>query len=365
MATRTLYFDESGYTGYNLLDKNQPIFAIASTDIAPSLANEILRASFPRYRGREYKFTNIWRSSNKKGLIEFGRHLSDLEDQIFCWVMDKSFVVLTKIVDFLIEPCLTNAGYDFYSDGFCWKYTNHIYFGFREFAPPSLLARLLTSYQRFSRQPSETELRRLQRVLHGLKANAPEEVAAYLDQMELGAKVFPEFHDFATFRQSNEIQVTSMMATIAHWRIARSEDFEVVHDATANFFRRREIWERMTNSDVPNQIHQKGDGTPVEFPLRVTSTTPVNSETNHSVQFCDILAGLTTRVFDQRIGDSDRALLDNVINVGLGNIDYNGVRPGTIFPDRIPPKRLSGPDKVDEMTEIIFGQHHATRGDNS
>lgn len=33
MATKTLYFDESGYTGYNLLDPAQPVFAIASTGV--------------------------------------------------------------------------------------------------------------------------------------------------------------------------------------------------------------------------------------------------------------------------------------------------------------------------------------------
>ena len=32
-----------------------------------------------------------------------------------------------------------------------------------------------------------------------------------------------------------------------------------------------------------------------------------------------------------------------------------------IFPDRIPPKRLSGPDVVDQMTRIIFGPHNAER----
>jgi hypothetical protein len=94
-------------------------------------------------------------------------------------MMDKQFVVLTKIVDFLIEPFVTNAGYDFYADGFCWKYTNYIHFGLEQFAPPGLHERLLKAYQRFSREPSIGELRRLQRVLHGLKAEAPEELQIF------------------------------------------------------------------------------------------------------------------------------------------------------------------------------------------
>ena len=58
MVARTLYFDESGFTGDNLLDSTQPIFAIASTDLEPEVAEVILRETFPRYGGNEFKFSN-------------------------------------------------------------------------------------------------------------------------------------------------------------------------------------------------------------------------------------------------------------------------------------------------------------------
>jgi hypothetical protein len=362
LTVRTLYFDESGYTGYNLLDPVQPMFAIASTDISPDEAATILRESFPHYGGSEYKFTNVWRSNNRKGLVEFGRRLAPLGDRAFSWMMDKQFVVLTKIVDFLIEPFVTNAGYDFYADGFCWKYANYIHVGLEQFAPPGLYERLLKAYQRFSREPSMDELRRLQRVLQGLKTEAPEELQVFLDQMELGANLFTEFNHLPSFRDSSEIQVTSMVASVAHWRRTYTEDLEVVHDATANFFRRREIWERMTNADAPRQLLTRGDGTAIEFPLRVVATTPVDSKDNHSVQFCDVLAGLTTKIFDRRIGGADRDFLNDVIHAGMGALSYDGVRPSTTFPAQIPPRRLAGPDNVDKMTEVMFGPRNAHRG---
>jgi len=49
--------------------------------------------------------------------------------------IDKRFAVLTKIVDFLIGPYITDTGYDFYDGGFCWKYCNYIYFGLTQSAP--------------------------------------------------------------------------------------------------------------------------------------------------------------------------------------------------------------------------------------
>lgn len=69
MDIRTIYFDKSGYTGYNFLDRHQPVFAIASVDLSEERAEEILRNSFPRYQGDEFHFTNIWRSGHREGLL--------------------------------------------------------------------------------------------------------------------------------------------------------------------------------------------------------------------------------------------------------------------------------------------------------
>lgn len=358
MVTRVLYFDESGFTGYNLLDVTQPIFTVASTDIDASAAETILRQSFPNYRGAEFKFTNIWRSNNKLGLVEFGRQLSGLSDHAIAWMINKRFVVLTKIVDFLIEPYITAAGYDFYADGFCWKYANYIHFGLTQFATPELYDSLVKAYQTFSRGPSPQRLRNFQVQLGIMAASSQEYVRIFFEQMELGANLFENYHDLKTFKGSDELQVTSMLAVIGRWRNLYPEDFAVVHDASANFFRRRGLWERITNNNVPAQMHQVGDGTYVEFPLRVVSTTPMDSKDSYAIQFCDILAGLVTRQFDIRIDGDDRNLLDDVINVGLNAISYNGIQPSNIFPDKIPPRQLAGPDAVDRMTNIIFGSHN-------
>jgi hypothetical protein len=77
MPVRTIYFDEAGYTGYNLLDSVQPIFVIASVDIEEQLASEILQSSFPKYQGGEkaYPFDDGGTTSCKALLPEGSRNL--------------------------------------------------------------------------------------------------------------------------------------------------------------------------------------------------------------------------------------------------------------------------------------------------
>ncbi|MCR6733411.1 MAG: DUF3800 domain-containing protein [Afipia sp.] len=349
-----MYFDEAGFTGYNLLDPQQPIFTVASSDVGDDEAREILNASFPRYQGNEYKFTNIWGSGNRAGLLAFAERFSTLGSRAFVYIICKRFAVLTKIIDFLIEPMMTRAGYDFYSDGFAWKYSNYINYGLTEFADPSLFNAIVAAYQAFSRNPSGDSLRLLQWRLNVMKQSTDEPVQLFLDQMATGAELFDQYHDLETFRGSDELQLTTMHASIGHWRQRHSEDFEVIHDDSSNFLRHREMWERITNNNVPRQLHPMGDGTMVEYPLRVISTIAVDSRTSLGVQFCDILAGLAARQFSPATTGEDRAFMERLIKNGLGEFVFNGIRPDTVFPGQIPPRRLRGPDAVDQLMGIMF-----------
>lgn len=361
MGTRTLYFDEAGFTGSNLLDPQQPFFAIASTDIDDASADAILTGAFPRYRGAEVKFSAIWNSTNRKGLIPFARAFAESGRDGFVYMINKRFAVLTKLVDFLIEPYVTDAGYDFYADGFCWKYCNYIHFGFEQFAPPELLSAVVRAYQRFSRDPTRENLHGLQTLLGIMAGSTEQPVQVFLEQMELGARLLDRRADLSLFRGSDDLQMTTMVAIVCHWRQRYPEDFAVVHDASSNFLRSKAAWDCITNPDVPRQMHRSGDGSETEWPLRVISTTAVDSRASRAIQCCDLIAGLSNRHFDANLSAEDRAFLDEVIDAGLKGVPFNGIRPETVFPDQIPPRRRAGPDIVDQMTGIIFGAHNAAR----
>lgn len=352
MPTKTLYFDESGFTGANYLDEVQPFFVVASTDIDPARAEAILKKAFPRYAAAEFKFSNIWKS-HRDGLQQFGSALGELEHNAYLYMINKRFAVLTKIIDFLAEPIIRDSGYDFYADGYCWKYANYVHYGFEQFAPPELYDSVVRNYQRFSREPTEQNLNGLQALLRIMANSYEGEGQMFLEQMALGAELFHRYHNLDEFKATNDLQVTSVFASVARWRRKSADDFVIIHDATANFFRAKEVWDWVTSNEAPPEVQIGGDGSPLEFPLRVLSTTPTDSKDCYSVQFCDVLAGLATKMFDERIAGKERALLENAIKAGAGAIDFNGVRPGAVFPEDGLPRKLNGPDAVDKMLKIM------------
>lgn len=356
VSTKTLYFDESGFTGNNLLDKNQPIFTIASTDITPELAKEILYNSFPSYKGDEFKFQQIWKSKkHRKGLLEFSKQVQPLQKNIFFWITDKKFVALTKLVDFLIEPIIHRAGYDFYNKGYSWKYLNYIHFGLEQFSDPDLYDSIVHAYQKFSRNPSRTELRNLQHFFKNLSNSIHNENAIFLKQMATGAELFEEFYNLNKFKSTDEIQLTTMLGLITHWRQNHEEDFIVIHDASSNFSRNKSMWEKITNSSVPGQQHRLGDGSFVEFPLRIIKTESVDSKENYAVQFCDVLGGLANKISIPNPDIEQQSFLTEVLQAGIAELPFNGIRPQPIFPDNMVPEKLQGVDVVDQMVDIIKG----------
>lgn len=352
---KTIYFDESGFTGNNLLDMKQPIFTISSTDISPNDAKKILQNSFPTYMGEEFKFKNIWKSSRgKTQLIDFAKTVCDLGDSTFTWVIDKKFAVLTKLVDHLIEPVIHDAGYDFYSDGFCWKYANYIHYGFSTFCDPKVLEGIVTAYQKFSRNPSDAELNCLRKYLRKLAGNVDSNVEIFVDQMAVGAELFKEYHELKKFISSDELQFTSMLSIIAHWRQGHTEDFKITHDASSNFSRKRDLWNKITSNDTQSQDFMLGDGTSVEFPLRVLETRSTDSKDNYSVQFCDLLAGLVAKCYSDINGADNLLLINSIKENGFNAIPQNGILFSPIFPDQFPPNRLNEADAVDQMADIIY-----------
>ncbi|KQW75567.1 hypothetical protein ASC89_21725 [Devosia sp. Root413D1] len=352
-APQTLYFDEAGFTGYNLLDSAQPVFAIASTDLEPEAASEILVDSFPSYRGAEYKLSNVWRTNARQGLLRFAEHAAKLSDRTLVYIIQKRMAVLTKMADFLIEPIITHAGYDFYADGFCWKYSNYMYFGFTLTEPPELLDRLLAIYMEFSRDPNQQSLRLLQGRLRLMANSAGEKTRPFLEQMAAGAEAFNHFNDIDNFRSSNELHTGTMIAMVSRWRQRSSRDFAVVHDASSVFLRSRRMWENITNSEVAETSQILGDGTDAPFPLRVLSTLPVDSRDNASVQFCDILAGLSVKMHGVTRDNPDYAFFTELQFAGLSAVMIEGITPLLVFPDQIPPRKLEGPDVVDQLAAII------------
>jgi hypothetical protein len=344
-----IFFDESGYTGRNLLDPVQPQFVIASGRIAEADAGAILRDTFPRFKGEELKFGEVWKR-NRNALIPLCEILGRRAKDFYVWHVDKKFCVLQKMIDFLIEPVAYDAGYDFYANAHAYKYSNYIYTGLALIGSPELYNATVTAYLAFAREPSQEALELLRFKLELFANSAPEEIRFFFRTALVGIDRFHDHSNIETFDDTLEIYLTSMLNAVSYWSAQATDELDLFHDQSSSFFARKEMWDALMSKDIEEQWHPVANGPPVKFPLPVRSTNSLDSKTSAGVQLCDLIAGLSTKIFSRP--EDGREVIEAILQSGFAEVTVNGLEPGTAFPEG-GPERRDGLDPVDLMVRML------------
>lgn len=346
-----IFFDESGFTGRALLDPAQPFFSVASTHVGPEAASAVLRTSFPTFGGREFKFQALWRRpGNRAGFLKLAEQLGSDAAGYFTWFVDKRFCVFQKLIDFLIEPELHDAGFDFYADAHAAKFSNFAHDSIILRGSLDLYVRTTDAYYRFSRDPTDESLAELRATLARLRAEVPAEIRWFYRLAHTGAVRFHQHHEIADFWDTSEIQLSCVLSSIVHWRSTTDEPLRILHDESRNFFEQKEMWDALTSDDAPPGLHDGGNGPPVVFPLGITETVAADSRDHPSIQLCDLLAGLVNKVSNPRA--DEEAYVAELVAAGLDKLVLTGLRPQPDYPSG-PPSRLQGPDMVDRLWDVI------------
>jgi hypothetical protein len=109
--------DESGYTGFDLLNAQQPFQGASAIAIDDEDAARLIREHFPRMQAPELKYSQLSRRpAYAQRLIALQR---DVLNHFKCvpYVCDKRFLLLLMFIDYAVEPFYYARGMDFYQDG--------------------------------------------------------------------------------------------------------------------------------------------------------------------------------------------------------------------------------------------------------
>ena len=345
----TIYFDESGYTGSDLLNADQPVFSVASTDIGEGDACTILKSSFPRFRGKEFKFTKINRGPrHRAGLLSLSEQLSKMVDRILIYNCDKRFTALVKAVDVLVEPLIHELGYDFYAGGYNRRFMNMFHFGLCQIASSEEYDLIVRWYDRFSHNSNDASaIRQLSHIVD----RCPDEVSFFVGILLAGAKHFIGSQDSIADPIDNDVQQSCVLALVNHWREHTTDALEIVHDASSNFFGKLELWNKITSTDIKPATVTTGDRRGIIFPLGVERTRPGDSVGSYALQLCDMIAGLAAHL-GSRMVDTDIGFRSDVMAAGFGQLRCDGIIPGSEFVEGSP-ERLNGADVVDQFTAAL------------
>jgi hypothetical protein len=283
--------DESGYTGQDLLNKEQPAFSIATLGLLEEECAELKARHFGRVRSAELKYASLSKRPAQQAMVlGFLREILDRAGAVKVSLCHKPFVVLTKMVDLLTETFAHLDGVNLYKDGGNIALSNMLFFGLPVVCGREYYDRLLAAFQDAIRYRTWESFTALRDVLFdpGLTNEQQEWLAWFQGPLlSLGYPLFA-----ARDGEDFEIAFTCGSFLMGAWRRDFPEArIELVHDQSSNMAGLQHVWEFFMSKDRTAFRRDHGRGRSTVFPIGVERTDLAPSESWAGLQLADVVAG--------------------------------------------------------------------------
>ncbi len=278
--------DESGYTGFDLLNSEQPFQGAAAVAISNEDAKSLIKEHFPRLQAAELKYRALARRpKNHPRLLAL---LGDIHKNYKCvsYVCDKRFLLLLMFLDYAVEPFYYERGVDFYADGQNYSLASLLYF-----VGPALLGKnafdaLQSAFQLAMKEKTPEALSHL---LIAARKTKWRELPQALGPLAVHAA--PEcLSAISTPGVSTDAAFIVLQSLISRTEAMTDGPYRVEHDQSKNLLTYHALLDRYINHDDKVEFRQT-EITSIEFPLKLASVSQVDSKTSPSVQLADVMIG--------------------------------------------------------------------------
>ena len=229
--------DESGYTGFDLLNPDQRFQGATALSITDEAAARLVKEHFPKLRAAELKYQALARRpANCERLLNLQR---DALSHYKCvtYICDKRYLLMLMFMDYAVEPFYYERGVDFYEDGQNYSLASLLYR-----TGPSLLGKmefdaLMTAFQRAINEKSSEAISDLVLTIRRVRwKELPEALGplAYASPECLAAICTPGLTTDAAF--------VVLLSLISRMEVMAGGVYRVEHDRSKNLLRPSSRW---------------------------------------------------------------------------------------------------------------------------
>jgi Protein of unknown function (DUF3800) len=289
--------DESGYTGFDLLNGDQRFQGASAIAIDDDEAARLIKEHFPRMQALELKYRALSRrGSNHPRLLGL---MKDLMSDFDCvtYVADKRFMLTLMFVDYSVEPYYYARGFEFYKNG-----QNYAMASMLHVAGPTLLgniefAALMDAFQSAIKEKSPQSLQKLVEAARATNWRELPEVlgplAQYADRDCLSA--------IATPGVSTDIAIVVLISLITRMEVMAEGAYRVEHDQSKNLSTYHDLLQRYIDHDDEVEFRAT-EITSLRFPLKLNEVTQVDSKSSSAVQLADVMIGAAIEAVNTLMG---------------------------------------------------------------
>lgn len=354
--TLQVAFDESGNTGYKLLDPAQPVFVLSSVFFTKEEADELIKPLCTP-QTKEIKFKNIIKRKNGEKLISnlFKNPIVN-NYKVKISVNHKSFFLFTKIIDILLESMLYEFGYDFYENGNNIATANMMY----------LVTPVFCGYDRFNefqnafiemvvKQTAES-ITAFYKILENLIINSSHkdyciDLSLLLETKRFAGDILRNFD-----KCDLDPALPSLIALCDKWGRQFDTNFDLYHDNSKVIERYKKFLKLLMTKDAEKTEIGYDNRTQL-LPIRANGINFANSSNMPQIQLADIFAGASAfsfkKIIQRNQDDFSDELLEIIIN---NNLVSNHLWPSEddVTADHIRKSHKQGKNLVNGLTDFII-----------
>lgn len=285
----TIYCDESGNTGSNLLDANQPVFTLASCCFSEDDSKKLI-ALLESNSPNEAHFKNLRRrKSGQDGIVRLmSSNLLNLET-VKVNVFHKEFMVVTKIVDLLIEHMMHLSGEDLYLNGRNIALSNMLFYCLPTFCDEDLVKTMYKSFVVMIREQGQEHIDNFYSDVERVKESSTDEEFKRDIDLILATKAFIDDAFDGIDKFALDPSIPALFSHCAQWGEAYPRGFHIIHDDSHSIERQRLLFAQFMDW-TQDEIEVGYDRRKYNLPLKGRSLKFASSNDHLQLQVADIIA---------------------------------------------------------------------------
>lgn len=341
----TIYFDESGNTGPNLLDKSQTIYSLASHNYTLEETQELL--SIIPFKGDEIHFVKVKRRY-KESLLELFNHELISDSRIKYSVSHKKFELICRLVDNMMEPVFYGMGIDIYKGGHHVTTANVLYKLTHTTGISDELNKLLSFFQEMMRKRNNESISKFYEqndsILGLNKFTHLFEIIK--GSQEMAHQILGELNKYSIDPAYPAFIVLSNL-----WFQELKEKISVIHDESKQI----EFWKEMIGFLSDTNLHQeksiKNGVDVVTLPLQIKELGFSSSSDSKQLQLTDLIVSGLSFANNNLDNDFAKAIRESKLyKFRKNNITFP---TDAITPEQLHESRTKSGKILENLSEMI------------
>lgn len=277
--------DESGYTGFDLLNAEQRFQGATAIAITHEEASRLIEQHFPNLVATELKYGAVARRpNNRERLLSLQRDVL-AHHKCVTYICSKRFLLILMFLDYAVEPYYYKRGINFYEDGQNYSLGSLLYYTGPTLFGEGAFEALLIAFQKAVKEKTPDAINALVLVARACRwQKLPEALGPLVEAS-------PEcLSAIATPGVSTDAALVVLQSLISRMEIMADGPYQVQHDRAKNLLQYNALLQRFIDHDKAVEFTQSKIAS-IKFPLKLSAVAQVDSKESPSVQLSDVLIG--------------------------------------------------------------------------